>query len=698
MGLQFRAVSYLPIKANSLKESESVSPLHPENIILVSEHKTGERRRTFDFGRFCFTRKDFSLHQANPRTGVKQYKVDPLSFKEERREFIKKTLHFLREQGSAENNIVSIASSLMRFFLFLERAVDKEEWPSNPEKALACYQKYIADLIHCSRLPKAQRNHIAVASAYQYATSVRNLVGFAYELSRHDIERVVPSYVGGKSRPKKEAVSKASRQKFVYFCLSIFEQLQQSILERKRFPWRIDLTNAGIDKTFIWSGVHKTNQKNAIYTQLFYGHSGALKSEEEFLESLDLLGFTHYKDIVKISGMGNSNRSSLVAWFRKKQSHFERINNDEGIYSACLMSSYELATKCFWYCFIAATASNYSVASKFKMGSEEYIPQRGYVFSGLKVRAGNKKVHAEFKKNFQKYFRLFQELRSWAVKQLDQEPPVWFFLFETPEKVGRLSKGTNHLRTDREIDRKSYRLIPSGIASSLQTIVRTNNIDVDLVSPKQLRQGVSFDFYKLSGGDSSIVAQKLGNTVATVQQAYSGVHEEDAHPELAEYYGRVIERVKSGGKSKPGLIPVRVIDDEGADNLPVGNCDNSTFRKPKKAQQFGGAAPDPDCARSETCLFCEFFAIHADKNGLSKLLSFRELFPLIRKRTGSIDQYISVFGPIEGRIEEIVEYIRDNVPDGAALLEEVSEDVSEGNLDEFWEHHFNLLTELGYLA
>ncbi|WP_417552382.1 hypothetical protein [Marinomonas fungiae] len=699
MGMQFRPASYLPIKANSLKEAETLSGLHPENIILIEDQKSGKQSvRSFDFGRFCYTRKDLSKNQFNEQTGLKQFRIDSSSFRPERRNFIAKTIEFIREQRGAESSVIDIAGNLTHFFFFLEKSIDEDEWPSTMEKSLTCYQKYVDNISHRMRLPRTAKQALKGRSGYAFTNTARELVCSAHGLSKQDIERIIPSLVVSRSDPieQDQIASKSDRQKFVHFCLSIFEQLHESILNQRPFPWRIDLSNAGIDKTFIWAGQPSSSPKRSIYTDLFYDESGAIFSEEKHEQILNSLGFTRSGDLIKINGSGNSNRSSVNSWFRKKRAYFHELNTNDDLYESCLRTSYELATYCFWYSFLAATSLNYSVASELRVGSEEYIPERGYVFSGLKVRARNKTVHAEFKKQFQRFFIKFQELRSWAVSQLDKEPPIWFFLFERSKETKIAAKGTAHLHKKSDFDRSSYRLIPNCMASTLKSIVRTWEIDVELFPPRMIRQGVSFDFYKLSGSDSGIVAQKLGSSISTVQQAYSRVNEEDSPPELADYYNRVITSVKAVGRSDSNHIPVRIIDDDSTDNLPVGNCDNSDFVKPKKAEQFTEGAPDPDCARSETCLFCEFFAIHADETGLRKLLSFRELFPLLKERAGSIDRYIAVFAPIEGRIEEILEHIKKSYLYKAALIEEISEEVSEGDLDEFWSHHFNFLIELGY--
>jgi len=692
MSMQFRKINYMPLKANSLKEAEMVVPFRAENVVLFKKEEYHQNKfKYWDLGRFCFTKKA-SKKSLNPFNTNREFTVDLSSFSTNRRFFVERAAYFVRETQSSERTLEDLVTKVMRFFLFVEEMSD-DHWPHNKENALHCYEKYVEELLHRTRLPRNKKAAMAPNSAAAIGKAARDLISFAYEIDPREIERKIPSleFTGGAHR--EDPKSKSDRQDFVLVCLSIFEQFHAAILDRKPFPWRIDLTNAGINQTFMWGG--KQSLKT-LYDDYFYKPSGETVTLDELLAILDSDGFEKANDIVKINGTGNTRRSSVIAWFKERDRHWKEVNNDIDVYNGLLLTSYEFATRCFFFCFLAATALNYSVAARLIHGSEEYIPERGYVFPGLKVRAGNKVVYATFKKNFEKFFKKFKELRSWAVSKLEIEPSLWFFLFEDPESNGG-KNGIQRLHGARNIAKDSFRKLPGGTYKSLNTIFDKYNIPVKSIAPKELREGVAFDWYRLSGNDAKATSIKLGNTVETVQKAYSEVNAEDAYPEMLDYYDRVVERVKSVGRSSPGSIPVKIIqDDGGSDNLPVGNCDNESFVKPKKAAQFSEGAPEPDCARSETCLFCEFFALHADKPGLKKLLSFRELFPLIKERTGSIDRYIEVFSPIEGRLDEILEHIKETFPDKASLLEEVAAEVSEGELDEFWEHHFNFLIELGY--
>ena len=693
MNMEFRKIDYIPIKTTSMKESEVTTYLSPENIVLFQEKKDGlNSTKRFDFGRFCFLRKEYK-HKQNLTSGKLEIRVDPLSLLPDRRNLIRQTISYIRESYGTESTIIDKASKLISFFLFLEREVKDDEWPSTECKALSCYRKYVEHLIIRSRLPKTSKNSISTNGAASYGKIARELIEFTYGFSRQEIERKIPSIPFENKILHISQKSKIERHEFIKTCLSIFEQFHESILDSKPLPWKIDLSNTGYNRAFIWGG---RSSIKSIFDRYFYGDNGQMVSINDFIESLNSLGYNKPSDIVKIDGFGNGNRSNAIRWFKNRQERWIEINRNKNIYDGMMYTSWEIAVQCFWYCFIAATGLNYSVASSLIYGSEEYIPQRGYTFPGLKVRAGNKIIYAEFKKKFEKYFKKFVELREWAVSKLNIDPPIWFFLFiDEGQCINR--NGIQRIIGERRIKLDSYKKISSGTSIPLMSIFKRNNIPINVITPSELRDGVSFDLLKITNGNSIVVSHKLNNTIETVNKFYSKANKEDAYPELANYYSKVIERVKLTGKSDPDEIPIRIINDQKPDNLPIGNCENNNFFEPKKSNKFPDDAPNPDCSRSETCLFCEHFSIHVDKEGLNKLLSFRELFPLIKERTESIDHYISIFAPIEGRIEEILEYIKKKFPEKVELIEEISTDISEGNLDDFWSHHFNFLTELGYI-
>ncbi len=690
--MDFRKIKYLDIKPNPLSNVESIVHFSPENIVILKKSELNKNDGGgYDFGRFCFITKD-SKPTYNPVSGRKEYRVLLSSILPERRDFVRETINYVRSGLGSHETIKDRAQKLVTFFLFLDREITLDEWPTTLDKLYVCYYKYAEYLINRSRIPKGGESSISTNTAYSYAKSIRELIGGVYGISRQEVERKIPLLSSVSRQHAREITPKFERQKFIYVCLSIFEQFHRAILDRKPFPWRIDLSNAGLNCSFLWGG---RSSLKSEFDSIFYRTDGSLVKADDLSSVLDSMGAYKSNDIVKINGVGKRSRNDVKFWHKNREARFEKINTNNEIYEGYLCTSWEISVYCFWYCFLAATGLNYSVASNLTLGSEEYRPQRGYTFSGLKVRAGNKLVFAEFHKTFSSYFIKFKELRSWAVSLLDIDPDIWFFLFsDTDPGPGRL--GIQRIIGTRTINKQSFRKVPSGSSYALKSIFKKNEIPVQIITAKHLRAGVSFDLYKMSGGDSSLVAQKLGNDTSTVQKSYSNISKENSYPELVEYYNKVMEKIRLEGHSKSFDEPVKILNKEVSGSLPVGNCENSAHSVPKKAPRFSENTPDPDCARSETCLFCEFFAIHIDREGLKKIISFRRLFPLMKEQVGAIDRYLSVFGPIEARIDEILDYIKESNPAKIGLINEIAMEVSEGNLDEFWEHHFDFIHELGY--
>lgn len=66
-------------------------------------------------------------------------------------------------------------------------------------------------------------------------------------------------------------------------------------------------------------------------------------------------------------------------------------------------------------------------------------------------------------------------------------------------------------------------------------------------------------------------------------------------------------------------IPVQTLDETvDVQTLAVGAC-TTTSLQPEKATGFTAQAPTPNCQQFEHCLFCQYYAVHADDTDVRKL-------------------------------------------------------------------------------
>ncbi|AXN29763.1 hypothetical protein DVV14_00005 [Vibrio coralliilyticus] len=64
--------------------------------------------------------------------------------------------------------------------------------------------------------------------------------------------------------------------------------------------------------------------------------------------------------------------------------------------------------------------------------------------------------------------------------------------------------------------------------------------------------------------------------------------------------------------------------EDESERIATGSCSNLDGKVPSRAKGFNAKAPEPSCGTFESCLFCDYFAIHEDFEDIHKLLSLKE--------------------------------------------------------------------------
>ena len=98
--------------------------------------------------------------------------------------------------------------------------------------------------------------------------------------------------------------------------------------------------------------------------------------------------------------------------------------------------------------------------------------------------------------------------------------------------------------------------------------------------------------------------------------------------------------------------------------IPAGKCcatDNQKsiieLKTAKNAYIVG------DCTTPTGCLFCSFFVVHADKDGVYKLISMREYILLKNKVLPYHSEFENSYGVVIERIDAILQYLKDQLKD-----------------------------------
>ncbi|MCT8166767.1 hypothetical protein [Pseudomonas sp. HD6422] len=325
--------------------------------------------------------------------------------------------------------------------------------------------------------------------------------------------------------------------------------------------------------------------------------------------------------------------------------------------------------------FIAATSCNLSVATHLISDTLEVVPStQGNRFSGTKGRANGKEVYPEFGAQFAPFFKKLLELRLWVLNGKDSD-----LIFPIATKDNEVTRVFNH--TIWSLKLHLAKVLPK----------------TTWVTASQWRKNVSYQYIKLSDGDLALTAEKLNNNVSTIKKNYGRPALEDFADEMTAFF----ESVHQAAIDRTRLmknIPVKLIDERNNEkNTSIGSCENTDKASPRRAEGFSEGSPTPSCRDPESCLFCTFYAVHADHEDIRRLLSL--YFLIESSKTGiPYEQWDNKFSPILHRINEVLSAITENGKASDRLIHEIREEVKLGALDPFWAIHVDALIIAGVIA
>lgn len=191
--------------------------------------------------------------------------------------------------------------------------------------------------------------------------------------------------------------------------------------------------------------------------------------------------------------------------------------------------------------------------------------------------------------------------------------------------------------------------------------------------------------------------EKMGHSLDTARKNYSRTSFKDAGQQISQFFNELREVAVAQTRTIE-RIAVQTIDvTVDTQILPVGAC-TTTILQPEKALGLTEQAPTPNCQQFEHCLFCQYYAVHADDEDVRKLLSLKSLLGYVKQKATDLIKWESQFGVVLHRIDEVLtelsnayETLRDRI-----LL--IQEEVESGDLDAYWLNHFELLIELGWIS
>lgn len=127
-----------------------------------------------------------------------------------------------------------------------------------------------------------------------------------------------------------------------------------------------------------------------------------------------------------------------------------------------------------------------------------------------------------------------------------------------------------------------------------------------------------------------------------------------------------------------------VLINEDSEETPMGGCKKLV---PKLHEGFTDELEKPHCSNPSSCLFCENYVVHSDREDIRKLLSLKKILSISDKYEETL--------VITKRINEILKILYEKYPETRDDFITIAQSVERGEFDEYWQDHLNLLLELG---
>ncbi|MBK3779823.1 hypothetical protein G3A43_09440 [Paraburkholderia aspalathi] len=291
----------------------------------------------------------------------------------------------------------------------------------------------------------------------------------------------------------------------------------------------------------------------------------------------------------------------------------------------------------------------------------------------LKFRAGGKEVPVHFTAVVRRRFPAYLRLRE---RMLEAFP-------------------------DDALDNLVFLRMKNAAENSGGGLIRVTNIDKLLASlrarfqacfgaplPKvtlrQLRLHVGNKFTEIAG--PKVSADRLGHSLRTAIKNYNLGPASKRNGELTDFFVSVAKSAVAAGRQPGEMLPGEV-------ELATGVCKDRG--QPEKLI----AAPsniEPNCRKTEGCLFCDKYRVHADKTDIRKLLSCKFVLNRLALTGGAADEVEAVYGAIMSRIQTLLDELQRRSP---AIYEEVAADVlANQNLSPYWAARFSQLCLLGLVS
>lgn len=581
------------------------------------------------------------------------------SFDEKRRYFLQcLTDYLLQMSGSDLSKGLFYYTS--KLFLNWVDSQKKNFDLSNQDSVIDAYRRYSKYLVDRTLLADTDEENLAAHTAKQYQRNAAKLIAYVFDCHEIDIVSQAMQVQSQRYDVPVLPIAEEDHQKTYATLLNVFLEIYRIVMQGADFPAHFQSVDQ--EDFYFYSGFHHQTEKQHIQfdMQNYLAKYPIIPALSKMLADFELEEDSEHRKRVR------ENRNQAI---RK----LEERNKDKRHLERTRLASYGLAIGMLL--FIAQTGANLDTAQQLQLVSMKVLPStQGRRFSGTKSRARRKTVRPEFGVNFEPIFRKILELRAWYIQ--DEQCDLVFPMRDNIRKLSSI--GNSKLQS---LKKFLQRIFPK----------------MAWITPREWCKHVSSQYVELSDGDLLLEVEKMGHSLDTAKKNYSRTSFKDASQQISQFFYELREVAVSQTRTVE-RISVQMLDETiNAQSSPVGAC-ASIHPQPEKAIGFTERAPTPNCQQFEHCLFCQYYAIHADDEDVRKLLSLKSLLGYVKQKATDLIKWEQQFGVVLHRIDEVLNELSDTYENLRDRIFSIQEEVESGDLDAYWLNHFELLIDLGWIS
>jgi integrase len=595
---------------------------------------------TVDMGALCYLHR--SQQQRHSSRPARLVRIE--SFNNARTRRVRDLIRYVSDAArNGSQRPGTLMRSVRNWLLFIDWCDDSDysgvlEDKSIVRDACRAYVHHLTDRI--------QRGSLATNTAGHYQSGALDLA--QNFLGIEDIEVGIRLIRQSEHNIQPTAVpDEQSQSRVLSLCHCLFIGLSELVIDQRPYPYRLRMPEyLGWEENILWlfpcvyscMAPHHLSRRDTVRNPVwaFDFARGRIATVDEIKYYFRYA--SHARRAIRQAEQGVV-AANADPWHHRRKQAAVRAHN------------------AFVLLFVAQTGMNWSQVCELRWSNDFEVGVERQGFREIKYRSASKTVSFQIEARFLRTFRRFLQLRQYLL-HVPNDTDYLFFSFggnlkSSPSKMGE------------------------GVVDNLYRILRHIDPTLAKVMPRSWRAAKSD--WLIRHADLSTAALILQSSEKTVARSYATGSESRAVEEVSQFFDRISRSVQRSS---------------GSTDSALGKC--QAYGKPIAE---AGAPIKPDCHQAEGCLFCDQYAVHADRRDVRKLISCRFCIGKTAHLSASKEHFESIYSAVFDRIDQLLKHIGDLSSEHDAMVKQVRQAVDEdGELDPYWARKLDMLIQLGAVS